>query len=95
MNKIDEQEDRVAAEIRKLEEMGGSITGVAEEFRDSAFEKFPIIFVFLSTFGLVATFYGFEKVIDQISYFEENPHMVLVAGIITLGLTGTLFKKLY
>jgi uncharacterized membrane protein YhaH (DUF805 family) len=94
MSSIQEQKERVEAEIRKLETMGGSLTGQAKRLRDSAFSRFPVLIVFLSTFGLVSTFYGFEKLIDQIPFFVENPLMVLVTGIITLAITGTLFKKL-
>jgi hypothetical protein len=94
MSSIQEQEKRIESEIRKLEEMGGSLTGQAKRLRDSTFSRFPLLFVFLSTFGLVSTFYGFEKIIDQIPFFVENPVMVLVTGIITLAITGTLFKKL-
>lgn len=94
MSAINEQRKRVEDEVRKLEEMGGSLTGHAKKFRDSAFARFPIIFVFLSTFGLVATLYGFEKFIDRIHFFQENPIMVLVAGLLTLAITGSLFKKL-
>ena len=94
MHSVHEQRERVEAEMRKLEQMGGTVTHQARRFRDSTFSRFPILFVFLSTFGLVSTLYGFEKVIDQIGFFEENPIMVLVTGVITLAITGSLFKKL-
>jgi hypothetical protein len=94
MNTIQEQRKRVEDELHKLENMGGDLTEKAKGFRDSAFTRFPVIFVFMSTFGLVATLYGFEKVIDDIQFFSENPKMVLVAGVVTLALTGSLFKKL-
>lgn len=94
MNSIQEQKKRIESEVRKLEAMGGTLGGQAKQLRDSTFSRFPILIVFLSTFGLVSTFYGFEKVIDQIPFFVENPFMVLVFGILTLAVTGTLFKKL-
>jgi hypothetical protein len=94
MNSIQEQKEQIESEIRKLEAMGGSLSGQAKRLRDSTFTRFPILIVFLSTFGLVSTFYGFEKVIDQIPFFVENPLMVLTTGILTLAITGTLFKKL-
>jgi len=94
MNSIQEQKEQIESEIRKLEAMGGSLSGQAKRLRDSTFTRFPILIVFLSTFGLVSTFYGFEKVIDQIPFFVENPLMVLATGILTLAITGTLFKKL-
>ncbi|USN88555.1 MAG: hypothetical protein H6780_03655 [Candidatus Nomurabacteria bacterium] len=94
MNKISEQAARVEAEIKKLEAMGGSITGMGKQVRDSVFARFPVVFVLLSTFGLVATLYGFEKVIDEVDFFAEHPFMILLAGLISLALTGTLYKKL-
>jgi len=94
MNSIQEHKKQIEAEIRKLEARGGSLGGQAKRLRDSAFSRFPVLIVFLSTFGLVSTFYGFEKVIDQIPFFVENPLMVLATGILILAFTGTLFKKL-
>lgn len=94
MEKIKEQKQKIEAEIKKLESMGGAWSGRAKNLRDSTFERFPVVFVFLTTFGLVATLYGFEKAIDEISFFRENPRMVLVAGILVLAFTGTLYKKL-
>jgi len=94
MDVIQQQKEMVEAEIKKLEEMGGSVKGKLTNLRDSAFTRFPVIFVMLSSFGLVATLYGFEKVIDGIAFFEEHPLMILVTGIATLILTGALYKKL-
>lgn len=91
---IQEQKGKAEKEIRKLESMGGSFRVRAESFRDSAFQRFPVVFVLLSSFGLVATFYGFEKVIDEIQFFSDNPRMILVVGIFTLVATGSLYKKL-
>ena len=94
MTNIQEQTQKVEAEIKKLEAMGGSLTVRAKRFRDSAFTRFPVVFVILSSFGLMATFYGFEKVIDDIAFFSENPKMILVVGLGVLAFTGTLYKKL-
>lgn len=94
MGIIQEQGLKVEAEMKKLEEMGGSVSGKFKNFRNSAFTRFPMLFVLLTSFGLVATFYGFEKVIDQIPYFTENPHMILVTGVSILLFTGALYKKL-
>jgi len=91
---IQDQKEKVEQEIKKLESMGSSFSGKLRSARDSAFNRFPLIFVLLSSFGLVATFYGFEKVIDQIPFFIENPQSILLTGIAVLLLTGALYKKL-
>lgn len=94
MNSIQEQRKKIQAEIDKLENMGEHFTGQARQLRDSAFARYPIILAVLSTFGLVATLYGFEKVIDQIPLLENNPWAVLGVGFATLIGTGALYKKL-
>ena len=84
MNKISEQAARVEAEIKKLEAMGGSITGMGKQVRDSVFARFPVVFVLLSIFGLVATLYGFEKVVDEVDFFmniqDDHIHLILSAS---------------
>lgn len=62
--------------------------------RKSVFERFPLVFTMLSSFGLVATFYGFERLIDKVDLFANNPWILLGTGVLTLALTGTLYKKL-
>jgi len=94
MKTVNEQRALVEAEIRKLEQMGGTFTGKAKLFRDSTFQRFPVILLLLSTFGVVAVLYGFEKVIDQIDFMANNPLFILGIGIGTLALTGSLYKKL-
>jgi hypothetical protein len=58
------------------------------------FQRFPLVFTLLGAFGLVATFYGFEHIIDQIDFLANNPFLLLVLGIGTLVFTGQLYKKL-
>lgn len=62
--------------------------------RNTAVQKFPLLFTLLTAFGVVATFYGFEHLIDQSPWLSENPVVLLSVGIGTLVLTGALYKKL-
>lgn len=62
--------------------------------RKSVFERFPLVFTMMSSFGLVATFYGFERLIDRVDLFSDNPWILLGTGVATLAVTGTLYKKL-
>ncbi len=94
MNSIQEQEKIVEKEIKKLEAMGGKLTGSARRVRDSLALRFPVVFILFSAFGLVATFYGFEKLIDEIPSLANNSKLLLAVGLIILTITGTLFKKL-
>jgi hypothetical protein len=43
---------------------------------------------------VVATLYGFEKVIDRIDLFHRYPEILVVIGMTLLAVTGKLYKKL-
>jgi hypothetical protein len=77
--------------VKKAEEkvLGGFIRR-----RQSAFHRFPLLFTLMATFGLVATLYGFERLIDEVKFLNDNSFILLGVGILTLIITGTLYKKL-
>ena len=78
--------NREQAAVELLEKM------LAEK-RKAVFQRFPLVFTLLAAFGFVATFYGFERLMDQVG-LSENPIILLVIGIGILIFTGTLYKKL-
>lgn len=66
----------------------------AIKLRDNFGTKFPWAFALAGGFGVVATFYGFEKLIDKVDLFTNNPWILLLTGIITLAITGSFYNKL-
>lgn len=64
------------------------------ERRDKVEARFPLFAGILAAFGLVSTYYGFEKLIDRIELFERNPWILLATGILTLLVTGAAYRKL-
>ena len=74
-------------EIRRLRDR-------ISDMQESAFERFPLVFTLLGTIGLVATLYGFEGVLDDVDFFADNPLAMLVAGLVLLVVTGTLYRQL-
>ncbi len=69
------------------------IKKVASE-RQVAETRFPLIFGLTATFGLVSVLYGFEKIIDKVDLFVNNPWILLVTGIVLLLVTGAAYRKL-
>lgn len=65
-----------------------------EPYRRSVFKRFPVIFMLLVTFGVAATFFGFERIIAETAWLNGRPWLILGVGLITLVLTGRLYKKL-
>lgn len=85
---------RIKKFIKALVDEEHKVVGAFDAKRESAFERFPLIFTMLGAFGLVATFYGFEGIIDQIDFLNRNPFILLGTGVLTLVVTGTLYDKL-
>ncbi|MDZ7786450.1 MAG: hypothetical protein U5L95_05010 [Candidatus Saccharibacteria bacterium] len=77
---------------RKLS--GKQIAQKVGQRRKAVFERFPLVFTMLGAFGLAATIYGFEGILDEVDLFADNPWILLGTGIITLAFTGTLYKRL-
>jgi hypothetical protein len=82
------------ADQEKATEVPNELLHKLIQQRDSAFKRFPLLFILLATFGLSATFYGFQHLIEKIPLLANNPAIALCAGLLTLFLTGTLYKKL-
>ena len=66
----------------------------AAKRRESIAERYPLTFALIGTFGLVSTFYGFEKLIDSVELFVNNPWILLIVGLVTLSVTGLALRKL-
>ena len=66
----------------------------ARQKRESVAERYPMTFALVGTFGLVSTFYGFEKMIDRVQLFVNHPWILLILGIGTLSVTGLALRKL-
>lgn len=80
--------------VKRVIELEEHVVQRLAESRNNAIAKFPLLFTLLTTFGIVATFYGFEHLIDQTTWLSENPLVLLSVGLGTLLLTGALYKKL-
>lgn len=80
--------------IKEVDGVAKTVEDTTVKFRQTVLERFPFLIIGLSTFGLVAVLYSFEQVISMIPILNENPLLVFVVGIIALGVTGTLYKKL-
>ncbi len=62
--------------------------------RNRVFARFPLIFILLGTFGVVATYYGLQHLLEKIPTIANNPIIALLFGLGILLFTGTLYKKL-
>ncbi len=70
------------------------VVELSEPVRKSVLKRFPIFFTLFVTFGVSSVFYGFERILDQVSLFHDHPWILLCIGVVVLVCTGTLYKKL-
>lgn len=60
--------------------------------RIKARKKFPFVEASIAVLGLQATFYGFQKMMDQVPLFAQHPWIIFAGGIIFLIVSGTVYK---
>ena len=85
---------KIPVDPKKVVETPKPVVDRLTRRRNSTFNRFPLLFTLLGAFGVVATFYGYERLIDKLDFLADNPFILLGIGVLTLVLTGTLYKKL-
>lgn len=66
----------------------------AGKYTQPVLRRYPLLFAFTITFSVAAVLHGFELWADQIEFFHTHPSALIWIGIISLFLTGTLYKAL-
>lgn len=77
------------------ERLANKLSDTVSAKRINAEVKHPIFFGLFTTFGFVSVLYGFEKLIDRVDLFVNNPWILLATGVLTLLATGTIYTKLH
>jgi hypothetical protein len=62
--------------------------------REQLSKRFPGLYLMTATVGAIATFTGIEQILLQNNILQEYPWLILLMGVTTLFLTGTLYKRL-
>ena len=86
--------DMVSHVATIMDKTTAGVDSYIEPVRSSILKRFPVLFSLLTTFGVSTTFYGFEKVVDEIPVLNTHPFLMLILGMGILAFTGTLYKKL-
>lgn len=80
--------------IQEFEAMIHDVDSYMGRRSRSVFEKYPLLFSLLGTFGIVCVLYGFDAILDEYPLMKEQPLIPLVAGVLILVVTGSLYKRL-
>lgn len=70
------------------------IEHVVAPIRESVLRRFPMLFLLAVTFGVTAVTTGMQQIMIQYQILESNPWLILLLGLTTLIVTGTIYNKL-
>ena len=93
-NKHNPVEEVIKTVDEAAQEVVESTERMIDPYRKTAFERFPIVFTLLTAFGAAATILAMEQFILRIEWLSDRPVVVLIICIVTLVVTGRLYKKL-
>lgn len=56
--------------------------------------RYPLTFTLVALFGIVAVSEGVKGILEKINFFQNNPSYLFIAGLLTLIILGSVYKKL-
>ncbi len=80
--------------LKKLEDLTARLNQLFGEKGRNVFGRYPLLFALLIVFGVTMVTQGIKDFLEQISFFHNNPFVMILLGLIILIITGTLYKKL-
>jgi hypothetical protein len=80
--------------LEALSNRQDKIISLLHEEQQRAREKFPLMYAFTATSGLVCIFAGLNRVIKDIDFLNSNPAVLIALGLAILLVTGAAYKKL-
>lgn len=80
--------------LKKIEDLTAEINRLFAEKGESVFERYPLLFSLLIVFGATMVTQGIKDLLSEVSFLKDNPLVMLLAGLVVLVVTGTLYKKL-
>jgi len=80
--------------LHKIEQVTEKTNKVIGERTQNTLKKYPVTFSLIVLFGVIAVLHGFERIIDEIAFLDENPFIIFLVGLAILIFTGSLYKKL-
>lgn len=93
-----EARDKLLRSVELLEvalaEAGVKIDAAVQPVRQTVLKLYPLLFAILVSTGVAATILGLERILLEVSLFDEHPWLLFACGIGILAITGRIYKKL-
>ncbi|MFA6076782.1 MAG: hypothetical protein WC735_01760 [Candidatus Paceibacterota bacterium] len=91
----EQEEKRINLDMLKhIEDLSNKINQTVAPRTQAVLSKYPITFGLLILFGVMTVHEGLKGLMKDFGLLDLNPWYLLVAGLVILTITGTLYKKL-
>jgi len=80
--------------LEQLEKTVKDLHDKNEKLSRPLIRKYPLLFAFVFTFSFAAILHGFELTVQNISFIQNNPYILIISGSILLFTSGALYKNL-
>ena len=80
--------------LKKIENLTARLNQIFGKKGRHVFSRYPLTFALLIVFGVVMITDAMKDILAEIPIFKNNPFVMLLAGLLVLVITGTLYKKL-
>lgn len=80
--------------IKQMEDAIKIAHDSAGKYTQPVLRRYPLLFSFLTVFGVASILHGFELVAEKIELFNNYPFLLILIGVIILFFTGMLYKSL-
>jgi hypothetical protein len=80
--------------LKKVETLTAQLNELFNKKGKWVFSRYPLTFALFVVIGVTLVSQGIRDLLLEISFFKNQPFIMLITGILILLITGTLYKKL-
>ena len=80
--------------LEHIENLSNQVNKIMASRTKNVFRRYPVTFGLAIVFGAVAVHEGLKGLMAEYGLLDISPWYLVVAGLVILTITGTLYKKL-
>jgi len=80
--------------LRHVEEVSNKVNKLMASRADGVLKRYPITFGLLLLLGVIGLHEGLKGLLKNFGLLDINPWFLILAGLIILTITGSLYNKL-
>lgn len=80
--------------LKHVEDLSSKVNQMMASKTKAVWNRYPVTFGLLIFFGAIALHEGLKGLMKDFGLLDLNPWYLLIAGLLILIITGTLYKKL-